>query len=235
MSWPTKPSRRRRRTCSRVWLTSSTLLPHRRRKWASSRLRSSSHAYGKKTVRADIWRRDSFSTGLAHLMWLAVLVSCSWNFHSGVSRKCVLWQMSLVFLFGILTLSNDVLERSTFSVVASVFLCFLPLKLPLISEMNWLTLLSISRKLFMWTNNQSSVGPRLVSCLLSGPSLSPHISLFGFHMQICYNISLHGLGNYHSVISRWSYLRLKFFVSEEEITGVTNHSWCEELHLLFMF
>ncbi len=53
--WLTRPSRRRRRTCSHAWLTSSTPLPHRRRKWASSRPRSSFPAYGKRTVRAHTW------------------------------------------------------------------------------------------------------------------------------------------------------------------------------------
>lgn len=48
--WPTKRSRRRRRTCSHVWPTSSTPSPRRRRKWASSRPRSSSRGCGRKTV-----------------------------------------------------------------------------------------------------------------------------------------------------------------------------------------
>lgn len=48
--WPTKRSRRRRRTCSHAWPTSSTPSPRRRRKWASSRPRSSSRGCGRKTV-----------------------------------------------------------------------------------------------------------------------------------------------------------------------------------------
>lgn len=48
--WPTRRSRRRRRTCSHVWLTSFTPSPRRRRKWASSRPRSSSRGCGRKTV-----------------------------------------------------------------------------------------------------------------------------------------------------------------------------------------
>lgn len=51
--WHTRPSRRRRRTCSHAWPTSSTPSLRRRRKWASSRPRSSSPAYGKRTVRAQ--------------------------------------------------------------------------------------------------------------------------------------------------------------------------------------
>lgn len=71
----TKHSRKRRRTCSHAWLTSSTPLPHRRRKWASSRPRSSSHAYGKRTVRAHT------------LVWCPTLSmmtrgsKCPWTFH----------------------------------------------------------------------------------------------------------------------------------------------------------
>lgn len=64
MCWRTKPSRRRRRTCSRAWLTSSTPLPRRRKKLASYRPRNSSPAYGRRTV--SIHHNESFSRPLLY-------------------------------------------------------------------------------------------------------------------------------------------------------------------------
>lgn len=51
MCWRIKSSRRRRRTFSPVWPTSSTASPRRRRRWAWSLPRSSSHVCGRRMVR----------------------------------------------------------------------------------------------------------------------------------------------------------------------------------------
>lgn len=67
--WPTKHSRRRRRTSSHAWPTSSTPLLRKRRKWVSSRQKSLSPAFGRKMVRTLAWQK--------YILTIAISSRCS--------------------------------------------------------------------------------------------------------------------------------------------------------------